>query len=62
VSKAFDDRETAAVGLCLRLIEAMRSRHRAGILDAAAQAESWLQRNYGDLQRSAAPAALVRMR
>lgn len=58
----FDDRETAAVGLCLQLIQAMRSRHRAGIMDAASRAELWLQRNYGAKQRAAAPAALDRRR
>jgi len=62
VAEAFDDRETAAVGLCLRLIKAMRSRHRAGVLDAAAEAELWLERNYGVLQRAAAPASLIRRR
>ena len=62
MAEVFDDRETATVGLCLRLIQAMRSRHRAGSLDAAAQAELWLERNYGDLQRSAAPATLIRRR
>ena len=62
MTEVFDDRETAAVCLCPRLIQAMQSRHRAGILDVAAQAELWLERNYGDLQRSAAPAALIRRR
>jgi len=62
MADAFEDRETAAVGLCLRLIEEMRSRHRAGIMDAAARGELWLERNYGALQLAAAPAALNRRR
>ena len=62
MASEFDDRETAAVGLCLRLIEAMRSRHRAGIMDAASRAELWLERNYGASQRAAAVAALSRRR
>lgn len=60
MADVFEDRETAAVGLCLRLIEAMRSRHRAGIMDAATRAELWLERNYGPSQRAAAPTALNR--
>jgi hypothetical protein len=50
-----NDRETATVGLCLRLIEAMRSRYRAGIQDAADEAELYLEGNYPILQRMAAP-------
>ena len=51
----FDDRETATVGACLRAVEAMRSRYRAGIMDAAEEVERYLESNYGIVHRQAAP-------
>lgn len=58
----FNDRETATLGLCLRLIESIRSRHRVGVQDSADKAELWLERNYGILQRMAAPSILRKMK
>jgi hypothetical protein len=54
----FNDRETATVGVALRLIEAMRSRYRAGIMDAADKAQLYLETEYSILQRQAAPSIL----